>query len=95
MPHIQVIQHEEAEGRLKEIYDELVQSRGKLAEVHKTQSLNPETIVAHMDLYMKIMYNKSPLRRYQREMMAVVVSGFRLWVLCTSANFPLDWTNSS
>ena len=74
MPYIKVIQHEEAEGRLKEIYDELVRSRGQLAEVHKIQSLNPETIVAHMDLYMKIMFGKSPLRRYQREMIAVIVS---------------------
>ncbi len=74
MPYIKVIQHEEAEGRLKEIYDELVRSRGKLAEVHKIQSLNPESIVAHMDLYMKIMFSKSPLKRYQREMIAVIVS---------------------
>ncbi len=74
MPYIKVIQHEEAEGQLKEIYDELVRSRGKLAEVHKIQSLNPESIVAHMELYMKIMFGKSPLRRYQREMIAVIVS---------------------
>lgn len=74
MAYIKVIQHEEADGRLKDIYDDLVKSRGKLAEVHKIQSLNPETIVAHMDLYMKIMFGKSPLRRYQREMVAVVVS---------------------
>ena len=74
MPYIKVIQHEEAEGQLKEIYDELVRSRGKLAEVHKIQSLNPKSIVAHMDLYMKIMFGKSPIRRYQREMVAVIVS---------------------
>ena len=74
MPHIQVIQHEEAKGRLKEIYDYLVETRGKLAEVHKIQSLNPESIVAHMDLYMGIMFGRSPLKRYQREMIAVVVS---------------------
>ena len=74
MAYIDVIQHEQAEGRLKEIYDGLVKSRGKLAEVHKIQSLNPETIVAHMELYMSIMFSKSPLKRYQREMIAVVVS---------------------
>ena len=74
MAYIKVIQHEEAEGRLKKIYDDLVKSRGKLAEVHKIQSLNPESIAAHMDMYLKIMYGKSPLKRYQREMIAVVVS---------------------
>ncbi|MGI9544977.1 MAG: peroxidase-related enzyme [Cyclobacteriaceae bacterium] len=74
MAFIQVIPPEAAEGRLKEIYDDLVQKRGKLAEVHKIQSLNPESIIKHMDLYMEIMFGKSPLRRYQREMIAVVVS---------------------
>jgi len=74
MPHIQVIEHNSAQGRLKEIYDEIIAKRGKLAEVHKIQSLNPETIVHHMDLYMSIMYSKSPLSRAEREMMGVVVS---------------------
>lgn len=74
MAHIQVIQHEEASGRLKDIYDNLIKTRGKLAEVHKIQSLNPETIVNHMDLYMTIMFGQSPLKRVQREMIAVVVS---------------------
>lgn len=74
MPHIQVIQHEEATGRLKDIYDDLLSKRGKLAEVHKIQSQNPESIVAHMNLYMTIMFGQSPLSRVQREMIAVVVS---------------------
>lgn len=74
MPYIKVINHPEAEGELKEIYDHLVETRGKLAEVHKIQSLNPRSIMNHMDLYMTIMFGKSPLKRYQREMIAVVVS---------------------
>lgn len=74
MAFIKVIDHNEAEGELKIIYDDLVSKRGKLAEVHKIQSLNPESIIKHMDLYMTIMYNKSPLSRSQREMIAVVVS---------------------
>ena len=74
MPFIEVIDYEQSEGRLKEIYEELLESRGKLAEVHKIQSLNPESIVKHMELYMHIMFGKSPLKRYQREMIAVWVS---------------------
>lgn len=74
MPYIKVIEETEAQGELKNIYDELIAKRGKLAEVHKIQSLNPESIVRHMDLYMTIMFSKSPLSRAQREMMAVVVS---------------------
>ena len=74
MALIEVIDYDEAEGELLKIYDGLISSRGKLADVHKIQSLNPPTIVAHMDLYMKIMFGKSPLRRYQREMIAVIAS---------------------
>lgn len=74
MPYIDVIQPEYAEGELKEIYNDLAKSRGKIAEVHKIQSLNPASIVNHMDLYMTIMFGKSPLRRVHREMMAVIVS---------------------
>lgn len=74
MARIKVIEHEEASGRLLEIYNNLVKTRGKLADVHKIQSLRPESIVKHMDLYMEIMYTKSELTRAEREMMAVVVS---------------------
>jgi uncharacterized peroxidase-related enzyme len=74
MARIKVIEPEEATGRLKEIYDDLVKKRGKLADVHKIQSLRPESIVDHMDLYMEIMFTKSELSRAEREMVAVVVS---------------------
>lgn len=74
MPFIEVIQHDKAEGQLKDIYDNLVKTRGKLAEVHKIQSLNPDSINHHMELYLGIMFGKSPLKRYQREMIAVIVS---------------------
>src|SRR6056297_3267718 len=82
MSRIKVIQPEEATDRLKEIYDELVKKRGKLADVHKIQSLRPESIVAHMDLYMEIMFTKSELSRAEREMMAVVVSSANACEYC-------------
>lgn len=74
MGRIKVIQQEDATGRLKEIYTELIQKRGQLAEVHKIQSLRPESIVKHIDLYMEIMFSRSELSRAEREMMAVVTS---------------------
>jgi len=74
MPRIKVISHNEASGKLKEIYDGLIKSRGKLADVHKIQSLRPKSITAHMDLYMEIMYSRSELTRAEREMIGTVVS---------------------
>jgi uncharacterized peroxidase-related enzyme len=74
MAFIDIIDPEEADGKLRDIYEELEQKRGKLARIHTIQSLHPETITAHMDLYMSTMFSRSPLSRAQREMMAVVVS---------------------
>lgn len=74
MAYIKVIEHENSTGELKGIYDYLVAARGKLADVHKIQSLNPPTVLSHMNLYKDIMFGQSPLKRYQREMIAVVVS---------------------
>jgi len=74
MAFIKTIEQNEATGRLEEIYDDLIQKRGQLAEVHKIQSLRPESIVKHIDLYMEIMFAKSELSRAEREMMAVVTS---------------------
>lgn len=74
MAFINIIEPEEASGDLLKIYDKLKTQRGKLAQIHKIQSLNPDTIMKHMDLYMSIMFSNSPLSRARREMMAVVVS---------------------
>lgn len=73
-PWIRVVEPESAEGRLREIYDETLKKRGRLAAVHKIHSLNPESLRAHMDLYMTLMFGPSPLPRRTREMLAVAVS---------------------
>jgi uncharacterized peroxidase-related enzyme len=74
MAFIEVIEYENSENELREAYDKIISKRGKLAEVHKIQSLNPATILTHVELYMSIMFGQSPLNRAQREMIAVVVS---------------------
>ena len=74
MPYIEVIPDEAAEGELREVYDEIKEKRGKLSSVLMIQSLNPRSIRKHMDLYLTTMFGKSPLKRAQREMVAVVVS---------------------
>ncbi len=74
MARIKVIQHEEAEGELKSIYDDLVVTRGQLSEVLKIQSLHPSSIKSHTAFYMDIMFGKSALSRAEKEMIAVVVS---------------------
>ncbi len=84
MSRIKIIQPSEAEGRLREIYLDIEQQRGQIAEVHKIQSLRPESIVKHMDLYMDIMFGRSELSRAQREMMGVIVSVTNQCAYCSS-----------
>ena len=74
MAFIEVIGYEHSSGELSGIYHHIISTRGKLADVHTIQSLNPATILSHMNLYKDIMFGQSPLKRYQREMMAIVVS---------------------
>lgn len=83
MAFIQVIEHEQSSGELRGIYDHLVATRGKLADVHKIQGLNPPTVLSHMNLYKDIMFGHSPLNRYQREMLGVVVSTVNQCEYCT------------
>lgn len=81
MARIKVLEYKQATGRLKEIYDDLIRKRGKLANVLTIQSLRPESIVKHVDLYMEIMFTKSELSRAEREMIAVIVS------VCNKCNY--------
>lgn len=73
-PWIRVVEPEKATGRLKEVYDETARKRGNLAEVHKIHSLNPESLGAHMGLYLTLMFGASPLPRRERELIGVAVS---------------------
>ena len=74
MSWIDEVEITDAEGRLAEIYAELVEKRGKVANILKVHSLNPAAMGNHLDLYMTIMFGKSGLSRAEREAIAVVVS---------------------
>lgn len=74
MPFIKVIDESEANGQLKEVYKDITKSRGKLSNIMKIHSLNPDSMIKHMDLYKTIMFGKSNLSRELKEMIAVVVS---------------------
>ena len=74
MSYIKTIDENEAEGKLKETYESIVGRSKKMAHVLKVQSLNPDAMKNHNELYRTIMYGKSSLSRAQREMIATVVS---------------------
>ena len=64
----------EAESKLAETYARLMEKRGKVSNILQVQSLNPDSLDRHLDLYMTIMFGKSGLSRAEREAIAVVVS---------------------
>jgi uncharacterized peroxidase-related enzyme len=74
MPWIKETELNDAKGELKEIYDEIISTRGKLSNILKIHSLNPKAMKNHLDLYLSIMFNKSTLKREDKEIIAVVVS---------------------
>ena len=68
---IKMIEAADAEGKLRELYD---QFNGRMANILKIHSLNPKSLEAHLEYYKIIMFGKSPLTRKTREMIATVVS---------------------
>ena len=71
---IQVIEKDEASEYLKEIYNEISSKRGKLSNIMKVHSLNPEAMKKHTELYLTLMFGSSNISREDRELIAVVVS---------------------
>lgn len=74
MAWIDTIDVEEAEGALEDVYDEIAGERGKIANIMEVQSLAPEAMLEHMELYAELLFGDSGLSREEREMIATVVS---------------------
>ncbi|MFO8061572.1 MAG: peroxidase-related enzyme [bacterium] len=74
MAWIKIIDENNAEGRLKNIYSEIIKSRGKLSNIMRVHSLSPIAMQKHIELYTAIMFDRSGLSRAEREMIGVAVS---------------------
>jgi uncharacterized peroxidase-related enzyme len=74
VPHIRLIDEDEADGALREEYDAAIERAGKVFNIVKSMSLRPAVLQASMGLYREIMFGPSGLSRQERELLAVVVS---------------------
>ena len=74
MPWIRTVPVDEATGALKKVYDAAVARAGRVFGIVRSMSLAPEVCDASMKLYLRVMHAPAGLERYQREMLAVVVS---------------------
>ena len=74
MSWIKIIEPEDATGELRVEFDKAIKRAGKVFNILKVQSLNPETLRASMHLYLATMRGPSGLSRAEREMLATVFS---------------------
>lgn len=74
MAWIDMIDEDDAEGRLAELYEKYQEPWGGMDNIGKIHSLNPKSLDTHFRLYTHLMRGRSPLSRAQREMIALVVS---------------------
>ena len=74
VPNLRLIEEGEATGALKAEYYAAIARAGKVFNIVKAMSLNPETLRASMELYRAVMFGRSELSRAERELLAVVVS---------------------
>ncbi len=75
MSWIKEIDKTEADGKLLEIYSKVKGSRGKISNIMKAQSLNPDAMNAHLDLYLALMFRKGGnVSREERELIGTAVS---------------------
>jgi uncharacterized peroxidase-related enzyme len=74
VPHLRLIDVDEATGRLRDEYDAAVARAGKVFNIVKAMSLRPSVLGRSMALYREIMFAPCGLSRQERELLATVVS---------------------
>ncbi len=84
MAWIEQVELDAADGKLREMYADLEEKRGKVSNILKVHSLNPDAMGNHLDLYMTLMFGKSGLSRTEREAVAVVVSATNDCAYCVN-----------
>ena len=84
MAWIKAIPEDKATGDLKRTYEEVARARGKISNIMRAQSLNPNALRFFLGLYVSLMYGKSGLSRAEREMIATAISAHNRCDYCVS-----------
>ena len=74
MPYVNTIPYEESDGELKEVYDMLLKSRGRIPNVQAVSSLKPNIMKTLMVPVGSVMFDEYGVSRAERDMVAAVVS---------------------
>ncbi|GAC1659190.1 MAG: hypothetical protein NVS4B3_27160 [Gemmatimonadaceae bacterium] len=74
MAWIRMIPEDEASSTLHDAYAEAGAARGGVANILKVHGVHPSLLVAHLRLYVELMFGRSELTRAERETIAIAVS---------------------
>ena len=74
MAWIRTVSDDEATGTLKVLFEAARKRAGRVFNLVRVMSPNPQTLRASIAIYQAIMFGESPLSRALRELLAVVVS---------------------
>lgn len=74
MAWIKEIHEDKAQDKLKNVYENIRNTRGKVANILKVHSLNVAALKNHLSLYMDAMFQSTSLSREHCELIAVTVS---------------------
>ena len=74
MAWIEEITPDQATGALKRHLDKSIERAGRVWNIVQVMSVNPLVLTSSMGFYRSIMFGSSPLSRFQRELLATVVS---------------------
>jgi len=81
---IQIVPEDKATGDLKRAYEAVTRTRGKVSNIMRAQSLNPNAMRAFLELYVTLVFGKSGLSRSEREMIATTISAHNRCDYCVS-----------
>jgi uncharacterized peroxidase-related enzyme len=74
MAWIETVDEDDATGNLRTQYDLATKRAGRVFNILKLSSLNPELNRVFMEFYVRLMRGRSELSRREREMIATSVS---------------------
>lgn len=74
MSWIKTVDRPNGDAPLRDAFDKIRESRGKVSNIMKAQSLFPCAMEHHLDLYQCLMFGETSLQSAEREMIALVVS---------------------
>ncbi len=88
MSWIKVISYNEAESRLKKVYDKVKGPNNTIDNVLTIHSLRPHTLIGHMALYKNVLHNSNnTLPKWYLETVGVYVSNLNNCEYCVTHHF--------